>query len=254
MNTTTQTLIRPRYIAGLLGIVIGLRIASALAILLLWFPVLNREPNLFTDPSLLFPFIQERQGQWRGAMFAGVLTSAVAVPLSVFLSRYFSRNEAMDESFLFIGAGALMIDIVATIMSFLGTAWLANHYVQQPELTTYVFHWSEAWRDEGLKTVAFLGIGLFTMRIAWTMHRAPRSAIIQTFSWLYGSLMVLIGVMDAFGRFRLGEYGVVSGFGHIFYALWGLSIGHWFWFRAVPRETFLGSHSSTASTAPVSSA
>lgn len=234
--------VEPRYIAGLLAMIIGIQIALALAILVEWLPVLNAQPNLFTDPSLLFPFIQERQGQWRGAMFAGVMTSALAVPLSVYLIRYFTRDNAVDESVLFIGVGGFMFDIAATVMSFLGTLWLAREYTSNPSLANYVFNWSEAWRDEGLKTISFLGIGIFTLRIARVMHAAPRSGLIQVTSWLFGFVMILIGVMDALGRFDLGEYGLVSGFGHVLYSIWGLSIGYWFWFVAPKRSTFMKSH------------
>lgn len=243
VRTATPTPLRPpvqpRYIAGLLAMIIGIQIALALAILFEWFPILRQNPDLFTDPRLLFPFIQERQGQWRGAMFAGVVSSAIAVPLCVYLSRYFSRDAALDEAALFIGVGGFMFDIAATVMSSLGTLWLAREYAINPQLAEYVFRWSEAWRDEGLKTISFLAIGIFTMRIAYVMRNAPGSGFIQTTSWLFGAVMVVIGWMDALGRFDLGEYGVVSGFGHILYSIWGLSIGYWFWFKAPPRSLFI---------------
>jgi len=235
----------PRYIAGLLATIIGIQIALALAILFKWFPILQAEPNLFTNPDLLFPFIEQHQGQWRGAMFAGVMTSAIAVPLCVYLTRYFSRDEAADEAALFVGVGGFMFDIAATVMSFLGTLWLAREYNADPSLASYVFRWSEAWRDEGLKTISFLAIGLFTLRIAWLMRKAPRSSFIQTTSWLFGLVMLVIGTMDALGRFDLGEYGVVSGFGHILYSIWGLSIGYWFWFKAPRRSTFIDQDDSS---------
>jgi len=235
----------PRYIAGLLATIIGIQIALALAILFKWFPILQAEPNLFTNPDLLFPFIEQHQGQWRGAMFAGVMTSAIAVPLCVYLTRYFSKDEAADEAALFVGVGGFMFDIAATVMSFLGTLWLAREYNADPSLASYVFRWSEAWRDEGLKTISFLAIGLFTLRIAWLMRKAPRSSFIQTTSWLFGLVMLVIGTMDALGRFDLGEYGVVSGFGHILYSIWGLSIGYWFWFKAPRRSTFIDQDDSS---------
>lgn len=242
-----QPAVEPRYIAGLLAVIIGIQIALALAILFKWFPVLRAQPNLFTDPSLLFPFIEQHQGQWRGAMLAGVVTSALAVPLSVYLSRYFSKDYAIDEAFLFIGVGGFMFDIAATVMSFLGTLWLAREYPTDPSLASYVFRWSEAWRDEGLKTISFLAIGIFTLRIAWIMRIAPGSLWIQVTSWLFGFVMVLIGVMDALGRFDLGEYGLVSGFGHVLYSMWGLAIGYWFWFKAPKRSAFIKHESSSDS-------
>ncbi len=234
-----QPAVEPRYIAGLLAMIIGIQIALALAILFKWFPILRAEPNLFTDPQLLFPFIQQHQGQWRGAMFAGVMTSALAVPLSVYLVRYFTKDYAVDEAALFVGVGGFMFDIAATVMSFLGTLWLAREYNSDPALASYVFRWSEAWRDEGLKTISFLAIGVFTLRIAWIMRAAPGSTFIQVTSWLFGLVMLVIGTMDALGRFDLGEYGVVSGFGHVLYSIWGLSIGYWFWFKAPKRSTFI---------------
>lgn len=234
-----QPAVEPRYIAGLLAMIIGIQIALALAILFKWFPVLQKEPNLFTDPVLLFPFIEQHQGQWRGAMFAGVMTSAFAVPLCVYLTRYFSKDDAIDEAALFIGVGGFMFDIAATVMSFLGTLWLAREYNSDPALASYVFRWSEAWRDEGLKTISFLAIGIFTLRIAWIMRVAPGSGFIQLTSWLFGLVMIVIGTMDALGRFDLGEYGIVSGFGHVLYSIWGLSIGYWFWFKAPRRSTFI---------------
>jgi hypothetical protein len=235
-----QPAVQPRYIAGLLAMIIGIQIALALAILFKWFPILQQQPNLFTDPNLLFPFIQQHQGQWRGAMFAGVMTSALAVPLSVYLSRYFSKDDAMDEAALFVGVGGFMFDIAATVMSFLGTLWLAGEYASNQPLADYVFRWSEAWRDEGLKTISFIAIGIFTLRVAFTMRVAPRTRFIQATSWAFGLVMLLIGVMDALGHFDLGEYGLVSGFGHILYSIWGLSIGYWFWFKAPKRSTFIG--------------
>jgi hypothetical protein len=77
------------------------------------------------------------------------------------------------------------------------------------------------------------------------MRIAPGSTWIQVTSWLFGSVMVLIGVMDALGRFDLGEYGLVSGFGHVLYSMWGLAIGYWFWFKAPERSAFI-KHESTA--------
>lgn len=230
--------VQPRYIAGLLAIIIGIQIALALAILFKWFPILKAQPDLFTNPQHLFPFIQEHQGQWRGAMFAGVMTSALAVPLSVYLVRYFTRNDAVDEAALFVGVGGFMFDIASTVMSFLGTLWLALNSADF-QLASYVFSWSEAWRDEGLKTISFLAIGIFTLRVAYIMHHAPGTRFIQATSWAFGLVMVIIGTMDALGRFDLGEYGVVSGFGHVLYSIWGLSIGYWFWFKAPKRSTFI---------------
>ena len=231
--------VEPRYIAGLLAMIIGIQIALALAILFKWFPILQHQPDLFTNPAVLFPFIQEHQGQWRGAMFAGVMTSALAVPLSVYLVRYFTKDYAVDEAALFVGVGGFMFDIAATVMSFLGTLWLAKEYSSNTALASYVFRWSEAWRDEGLKTISFLAIGIFTLRVAWIMRSAPETRFIQTTSWAFGFVMLMIGVMDALGRFDLGEYGLVSGFGHVLYSIWGLSVGYWFWFKAPKRSTFL---------------
>jgi hypothetical protein len=234
-----QPAVEPRYIAGLLAMIIGIQIALALGILFKWFPILRAQPDLFTNPQHLFPFIQQHQGQWRGAMLAGVVSSAIAVPLCVYLIRYFSKDNAIDEASLFIGVGGFMFDIAATVMSFLGTLWLAREYPIDPKLAEYVFRWSKAWSDEGLKTISFLAIGVFTLRIAWIMHRAPGTGFIRVTSWLFGLVMLMIGVMDSLGRFDLGEYGLVSGFGHVLYSLWGLSIGYWFWFKAPARSTFL---------------
>jgi hypothetical protein len=233
-----RQLVSPRHIVSILGAIIGIRIASAFAILLLWLPVVRAEPTLFQDPALLFPFIAQREAQWRGAFFAGVLTSALAVPLCVLLSRYFTRSTATDESFLFIGVGGFVIDVVATVMSMLGTLWLADHYAEYTDVAFFVYQWAEAWRDEGLKTISFLAIGIYTLHIAYVMRGAPKSLLMRATTWLFGFFMLLIGVLDAFGLFEIGEYGIASGFGHIFYAAWGLSVGYWFWFCAPPRETF----------------
>lgn len=67
------------------------------------------------------------------------------------------------------------------------------------------------------------------------MRDTPKTKWVQVSTWMFGIVMLLIGGLDAVGLFELGEYGIASGFGHIFYALWGLTIGHWFWFKAPPR-------------------
>jgi hypothetical protein len=236
----TKPKVRPRIITGLLAIIIGIQILSVMHTLFQWYPEVQKHPHLFTDAHLLLPFIGARQLEWRAAMLAGVISAACAVPLSVYLIRYFSTPNAVDESFLFIGTGAQGIDIVATLMSFLGTSYLAKVYPIHGENAVFLFNWSEAWRDEGLKTAAFLGIGVFTLRVAYIMRAAPRSRWIQFYSWLYGGFMVLIGLLDAAGKLQLGEYGIASGVTHVSYAVWGLAIGYWFWFRAPEHEELFG--------------
>ncbi|MFQ5530611.1 MAG: hypothetical protein ACE5FP_09755 [Gemmatimonadota bacterium] len=240
MGKLRDRLVEPRYIAAILAAIIGIRILSAMAILVLWFPELMANPKLFSQAESLFPFIYDHQGEWRSALFAGVLSSALAIPLAVLLTRYFSDQNALAESMLIIGVGGFLVDVVATTMNFLGTLWLAQRYMADSgmqETAAFVWQWVEVWRDEGLKTISFIAIGLFTLWLARQMRGAPRSFWIQLSSWLFGAIMVLIGILDAVGLFELGEYGIASGFGHIFYALWGLSIGHWFWFRAPPRSS-----------------
>lgn len=230
----------PRAVVAILAVVIGVRITSAMVILLYWFPQLEKTPKLFEQADLLFPFIAAHPDQWRAALFAGVLSSALAIPLAVMLTRYFGDEDAISESILIVGVGGFLIDVVATTMNFLGTIWLAQRYVGgtvDPKLAAFVWEWVEAWRDDGLKTISFIAIGLFTLWLAWRMTGAPKSFWIRASSWLFGGGMLLIGVLDAAGLFELGEYGVASGFGHIFYALWGLSIAHWFFFVAPPKAS-----------------
>ena len=59
-----------------------------------------------------------------------------------------------------------LIDVVATTMNFLGTAWLARQYVSDAvnhDTAAFLWEWVEVWRDDGLKTISFIAIGLFTL-------------------------------------------------------------------------------------------
>jgi len=236
----TNEFVNPKRIVAILGVIIAVRIISALAILVLWLPDLLEHPTLFRDPTLLFPFIASRSGEWHAALFAGVVSSALAIPLTVLLARYFGSAKAMTEAILVIGVGSFLIDIIATTMNFLGTDYLATLYMHSPpqrDLAEHLWRWQEVWRDEGLKTISFVGIGWFTIWLGTQMKGAPQVGFLRFATFGFGIFMLAIGALDAAGLFELGEYGIASGFGHIFYAIWGLALGYWFWFRAPPRET-----------------
>lgn len=230
--------VSPRVIAAVLAAVIGVRLIIASVILLAWLPTLLAHPKLFLDPHLLLPFVAEHPQQWRVAMMSGALSSAIAAPLSVLLLRYFTGVGALNQAFLVVGVSGYVVDVVATTVNFLGTLNLATLYRTDPDDAVMLWSWTESWRDHGLKTISFLAIGAFSLWLARSMKGAPRGRWMLWSTVAFGAAMIAIGVLDYFGAYELGEYGLISGFGHFAWAAWGLLVAWWLAFQAPPRDAF----------------
>ena len=210
-------------LAGLFAL--GLAVAFGVT-LGVWLPqTWGAEPLFYEQGAQYLPFVSANPVSWQIFHTAANLSLLAALPLISLLSQHVpSDTRPAGQTIGLVGTAAFLL---ASLMDQFMTPVLARWAVGHIEVAFRLWETIEPFRDNGLKTIAFLCLGIWFLWVAAVYERPYR--------WLTqgtGAAVLLLGLVELLipqpWKNIWGETGFL-GMSLLLFPIWGLATAHWFW-------------------------
>lgn len=223
-------------LAALCAALVGLGWLVAIGItLFVWTPA-GLTPRLAADGALYLEFIHEQAVSWRIFHNGTTVGLAAALLLPVLLHGLLAEDETgLGRAAALVGVGGGFCALVASLIDHLGTPVLARTYAAAPDparrtAALLVWEWMEPWRNTGLKTVAFLFLGLWVLWMAWALLRGGRARVFGVATAIVGAALTILGLAECLDVSFLSQEGI-GGLALVLIPPWALWLAVWLWRR-----------------------
>ncbi len=203
--------------------------------LFIWMPqLLGQEPLFHEHGREYLPFVAQNNLSW--AIFHIGATGGLIV-LLVLISHLsqLRATSPIQPAMHTLGLLGAFSGLLASLIDQFATPVLARWQHGNMTVAFQLWETIEPFRDDGLKTLSFLLLGLWTLWIAgvWQQpeNNAPRLA---RFTQFVGVSLLILGLIELAiplpWRNILGETGV-AGLTLLLLPIWGTWLARWFWQR-----------------------
>ncbi|MCA9980404.1 MAG: hypothetical protein KDD89_06220 [Anaerolineales bacterium] len=207
--------------------------------LIVWFPqLLGADPMFYDHGREYLLFVAENQLSW--AIFHIGASSALLIllPLISHLSqlRATDPNQPALQTIGLVGAFSALL---ASLIDQFATAVLARWQHGNIDVAYQLWETMEPFRDNGLKTLSFLLLGVWALWLAgaWLGTNYPHRRL-GRFTQVIGGGLLLLGLIELAvplpWRNIIGETGVA---GLVLFPFWGMALARWFWQAELAHHT-----------------
>lgn len=215
-----------------LGWVIALAIT-----LIFWLPqLIGVDPLFYEQAERVLPFVAANPLSWQIFHLATTSALIAAIPLISHLS-HLHPDEAKQTLLRPLGLTGASAALIASLIDQFSTPYLAQ--IGAGNITFAIFIWEtiEPFRDNGLKTISFLLLGLWMLWLTngWEGDAEKRP---RQLTHLTGWGLLLLGLIEAAVPLPLKNIIGETGFGGlvlILLPIWGFTVAHWFWQQELAR-------------------
>lgn len=217
------------FLAAVFALGLGLALGVSLGV---WLPQIGGADPLFYEQGALYlPFVAANPVSWQVFHTAVNLSLLAALPLVALLSQQVQDEvRVVWQTVGLVGTAAFLL---ASLMDQFMTPVLARWELGNVAVAQRLWETMEPFRDGGLKTIAFLMLGLWLVWVA-AVWRTPAERPYRLFTRFTGAAVLLLGLVELAiplpWKNIWGETGFL-GLALLLLPLWGLATAHWFWQR-----------------------